>query len=179
MISPGGAGKKAGWSPLSYSSGLSPYPTCPRPSTNPTSVLLLCPSGTHCPPSLVFTGSPGAQPHSCPRLHRATLVARSETPLLRPPGKQHDSPPPDPSPFASSYQGADRLPPGLSCGGNRESSKLLGPHRSFQAVPLSYPNFCSSDTKLFYTPALSAVARGSFPDTPLLSCGVRKPPTCL
>lgn len=91
--SPGGVWKKAGWSRLSYSSSLSPPPRArPWPSTNPTSVLLPCPSGTHCPPSLEFSGSPGARPHSCLHLHRATLVARSETPLLLPPGKQRDFP---------------------------------------------------------------------------------------
>lgn len=74
--------------------------------------------------------------------------------------------PPDPSPFASSHQEAAFLPPGLSCGGNREGSSLPGPHRSFQAVPLSYPNSCSSETGLFYTPALQGPP-SSPPWTPL------------
>lgn len=74
----GVAWKKAGWSRLSYSSGLSPHPARPRPSTSPTSALLPGPSGTHRPPSLEFSGSPGAQPS-----HTGGQV--TNTPLL-PPG---------------------------------------------------------------------------------------------
>lgn len=74
----GVAWKKAGWSRLSYSSGLSPHPARPQPSTSPTSALLPGPSGTHRPPSLEFSGSPGAQPS-----HTGGQV--TNTPLL-PPG---------------------------------------------------------------------------------------------